>query len=44
MQLSYIELLHVSVPILHKIKITKQKPREGLHNQCLPCSEGEMVV
>jgi hypothetical protein len=29
MQLGSIELLYISVQILHKVKITKRKPREG---------------
>jgi hypothetical protein len=29
MQLSFIELLHVSAQPLHKLKITKRNPKEG---------------
>jgi hypothetical protein len=37
MQLSFIELLHVSAQPLHKVKILIQKPREGYaFGACLP--------
>jgi hypothetical protein len=44
MQLSSILLLHVNAQTLHKVKITKQKPRVGLCNWCLPCLDGEELV
>jgi hypothetical protein len=43
-QLGSIELLNVNAQVLHKVKITKQKPIKGFCNWCLPCSrEGGLV-